>query len=76
MSTGPSSFCLAFPLKTMLYASSVSDLVEWYLHTDILYGLCFQNLLVLFICCNIIEQKFKGGITLYVYVHIFRFNII
>lgn len=75
-------FFLVLPLKNavvclfsfwfgrMLFAKMV-------LNADIpvLYGLCFQNLLVLFV---VIEQKFWGGITLYVYtcMHTFRFNII
>lgn len=75
-------FFWSSPWKTMLCACSVSDLVELFakmvLNADIpvLYGLCFQNLLVLFVCCN--WTKILGSyyiVCIYI-IHIFRFNII
>lgn len=64
--------CLfSFWFGRMLFAKMV-------LNADIpvLYGLCFQNLLVLFVCCN--WTKILGSyyiVCIYI-IHIFRFNII
>lgn len=76
-------FVWSSPWKTLLCACSVSDLVECYLQRWSwipIYRYFMDNVFKIFWFCLfvVIEQKFWGGITLYVYtcIHTFRFNII